>query len=124
MCSGSPPRIRACFLPLAEQQVIRLPVHDLARLQAERPRARPPPASRRLSPAVARLDVIASRVPSGTAVDMTPDVAKVVALAESRDDRQRRLLPDAGGDGTDHDGSCEWALRQAASPSARTRLDR
>jgi hypothetical protein len=71
-------------LALAEQQVIRLAVDHLARLQAKSPRAGTPPAARRFSPALAGLDVVASRVPDRAAVHVLPDVVKVIALAQRR----------------------------------------
>ena len=70
---------------LAEQQVIRLTLDRLAGLEAERLGAGAPPPARRLSAALAGLDVIAGRVLGGTAVDLLPDVVKVVSLAQRRD---------------------------------------
>jgi choline dehydrogenase-like flavoprotein len=46
-------------------------------------------AARRLSPALARLDVIARRILSEAADDLAPDVVKVVSLAQWCDDRQQ-----------------------------------
>ena len=71
-------------LALAEQQVIRLALDHLARLQAKSPRAGTPPAARRFSPALAGLDVIAGRVLDRAAVHLLPDVVKVIALAQRR----------------------------------------
>ena len=82
-------------LALAEQQVVRLALDPLAMLEAERFRARAPPAAGRLSPALAGLDVIAGRVLGRAAVDLPPDVVKVVALAQRRDDRHRLIPPPA-----------------------------
>ena len=72
-------------LALAEQQVIRLALDPLARLEAEGSRARAPPAARWFSPALAGLDVVAGRVLGRAAVDLLPDVVKVIALAQRRD---------------------------------------
>ena len=72
-------------LALAEQQVIRLALDPLARLEAERFRARAPPPAGRFSPALAGLDVVAGRVLGRAAVDLLPDVVKVIALAQRRD---------------------------------------
>ena len=69
---------------LAEQQLIRLTLDHLARLQAKSPRARAPPAARRFSPALAGLDVIAGRVLGRAAVNLLPDVVKVITLAQRR----------------------------------------
>ena len=70
---------------LAEQQVIRLALDRLAGLEAERLRAGAPPAAGRFSPALAGLDVVAGRVLGRAAVDLLPDVVKVIALAQRRD---------------------------------------
>ena len=78
-------------LPLAEQQVIRLPLDHLARLEAEGLRARPPPAAGRLPAALAGLDVIPGRVLRRVAVDLAPDVVQVITLAQGRDNRQTDL---------------------------------
>ena len=72
-------------LALAEQQVIRLALDPLARLEPERFRARAPPAAGRFSPALAGLDVVAGRVLGRAAVNLLPDVVKVIALAQRRD---------------------------------------
>ena len=72
-------------LALAEQQLIRLALDHLARLQAKSPRTGTPPAARRFSPALAGLDVVAGRVLGRTAVNLLPDVVKVVSLAQRRD---------------------------------------
>jgi enoyl-CoA hydratase/carnithine racemase len=69
-------------------QVIRLALDGLARLEAERPGAGAPPASRQLSPGLASLDVVAGRVLGRAAIDLFPDVVKVIALAQHRDNRQ------------------------------------
>jgi len=74
-------------LALAEQQVIRLALDPLARLEAKGPGARAPPASGRLAAAFAGLDVIAGRVFRRAAVDLLPDVVQVVALAQGRHNR-------------------------------------
>ena len=74
-------------LALAEQQVIRLALDPLAGLEAEGFRAGAPPAAGRLSPALAGLDVVAGRVLGRAAVDLLPDVVKVIALAQRRDNR-------------------------------------
>ena len=71
-------------LALAEQQVVRLALDSLAGLEAERLGAGSPPAAGRLSPAFAGLDVIAGRVLGRAAVDLLPDVVKVIALAQRR----------------------------------------
>src|SRR5262249_3312011 len=47
-------------LPLPEQPVIRLALHHLARLEAERLHARAPPPARRLAPVLAGLEVVPS----------------------------------------------------------------
>ena len=74
-------------LALAEQQVVRFALDPLARLETESLRARAPPATGRLSPALARLDVVAGRVLGRAAVDLLPDVLQVVSLAQRRDNR-------------------------------------
>ena len=79
-------------LAFAEQQVIGFALDPLAGLEAEGFGAGAPPAAGRLSPALAGLDVIAGRVLSRAAVDVLPDVVKVVPLAQRRDDRHR-LIP-------------------------------
>ena len=92
--SGFPPVIRVpaelgairC-LALAEQPVIRLALDLLARLESEGFRAGSLPPSRRLSAALARLDVITGRVLGRTAVNLLPDVLQVVALAQRRNNR-------------------------------------
>src|SRR5689334_21065918 len=76
-------------LALAEQQVVRLTLDPLARLEAERFRAGTPPAAGRLSPALAGLDVVAGRVLGRAAVDLLPDVVQVIAFAQSGDNRHR-----------------------------------
>ena len=74
---------------LAEQQVIRFALDPLAGLEAEGLGAGAPPAAGRLSAGLAGLDVVAGRVLGRAAVDVLPDVVKVVALAQGRDNRQR-----------------------------------
>jgi hypothetical protein len=71
-------------LPLAEQQVVRLALDPLAGLQAKSPRTGSPPAARWFSPGLAGLDVVAGRVLSRAAIDLLPDVVKVIALAQRR----------------------------------------
>ena len=84
-----PPQLGAVGgFALAEQQVIGFALDPLAGLQAERLRAGAPPAAGRLPAALAGLDVIAGRVLDRTAVDLPPDVARVIALAQGRDYRQ------------------------------------
>ena len=78
-------------LPLAEQQVIRLPLDHLTRLKAQGLRTRPPPAARRLPAALAGLQVIPGRIPRQVTVDLAPDVVQVIALAQGRDNRQTSL---------------------------------
>jgi hypothetical protein len=70
---------------LAEQKIVRLALDGLAGLKAERPGAGPPPATGWFSPGLAGLDVVAGRVFGGTAVNLLPDVVKVIALAQRRD---------------------------------------
>jgi hypothetical protein len=77
---------------LAEQQVIRAAFDELAVLEAESFRTRAPPTARRLSPALAGLDVIPGRVLGRARVYLLPDVIQVVALAQGRDGRHR-LIP-------------------------------
>ena len=72
-------------LALTEQQVVRLALDPLAGLEAEGSRARAPPATWGLSPALAALDVIAGSVLGRAAVHLLPDVVKVIALAQRRD---------------------------------------
>ena len=89
-------------LALAEQEVVRLALDLLARGEAERLRARAPPAAWRLAALLAWLDVISGRVHCQGRVDLLPHVIQVVALAEGADDCQG-LPPLGGGGGTDHD---------------------
>ena len=89
-------------LALAEQEVVRLALDLLARGEAERLRARAPPAAWRLAALLARLDVVGGRVQRQGRVDLLPHVVQVVALAEGADDSQG-LPPLGGGGGTDHD---------------------
>jgi hypothetical protein len=72
---------------LAEQQIVRLALDDLAGLEAELSGAGAPPAARRLSPALAGLDVITGRVLDRTAIHLLPDVLLVIALTQRRDNR-------------------------------------
>ena len=74
-------------LALAEQQVIGLALDPLAGLEAERFRSWPSPVAGRLSPALAGLDVVTGRVLGRAAVDLLPDVVKVIPLAQRRDNR-------------------------------------
>ena len=74
-------------LALAEQQVVGFALDPLAGLEAEGPGTRAPPAARRLSPALAGLDVIAGRVLGRAAVHLLPDVLKVIPLAQGRHHR-------------------------------------
>ena len=71
-------------LAFAEQQVVRLALDPLARLETEGLRARARPPAGRLSPALAGLDVIAGRVLGRAAVYLLPDVLQVVSLAQRR----------------------------------------
>ena len=80
-------------LALAEQQVVGLALDCLAGLEAEGFRAGAPPAAGRLAAAFAGLDVVAGRVLGRAAVDLLPDVVKVVTLAQRRDDRHRLIPP-------------------------------
>jgi hypothetical protein len=75
-------------LSLAEQQVVRLALDTLAGLEAEGFGAGAPPAAGRFSPTLAGLEVVAGRVLRCAAVDVLPDVVKVVALAQCCDNRQ------------------------------------
>jgi hypothetical protein len=75
-------------LPFAEQQIIRFALDRLAGLEAERFGAGSPPATGWFSPALGGPDVVAGRVLRGTAVDLLPDVVKVIALAQRCDNRQ------------------------------------
>jgi len=54
-----------------------------------------PPAAGRLSAGFAGLDVVAGRVLGRAAVDLLPDVVKVVALGQRCDDRHRLTPPPA-----------------------------
>ena len=115
---GQQPRVEVCGLPavgrrlaqlgavrgfaLPEQQVIRFALDYLARLQAQRFRARAPPPAGWLSPAFAGLDVIPGRILGRAAVHLLPDVVKVIALAQGRDNRHR-LIPRQPDGRTSHD---------------------
>ena len=57
-------------------------------LEAESPGAGAPPAAGRLSAGLAGLDAIPGRVLGRAAVDLLPDVVKVIALAQGCDNRQ------------------------------------
>jgi hypothetical protein len=76
-------------LSLAEEEVVGLAFYEPAWFEAEGLGGGTPPTAGRLSPGLGGLEVVASGILSGTAVDLLPDVVKVVALGESRDDRQR-----------------------------------
>ena len=80
----------------------RVTLDHLARGEAERLRARTPPAARRLTALLARLDVITGRVHRQGRVDLLPHVVQVVALAQ-RADNSQRLPPPRRADGTDHE---------------------
>ena len=75
-------------LPLAEQKVVRFALDDLPRLESQGLGARAPPAAGWLSPGLAGLDVVADRVLGRAAVNVLPDVVKVIALAQGCDNRQ------------------------------------
>jgi hypothetical protein len=87
---------------LAEEEVVGLALDCLAVLQAESLGAWAPPAARRLPAGLAGLDVVAGSVLGRAAVDLLPDVVKVVALTQGRDNRHR-LKHRPRADGTDHD---------------------
>ena len=72
-------------LTLTEQQVIWLALDQLTGLEAERLGAGAPPPAGWLFPAFAGLDVVAGRVLGRAAVNLFPDVVKVIALAQRRD---------------------------------------
>src|SRR6185312_714747 len=74
-------------LALAEQQVIRFALDPLTIVEAQRFGTGAPPASRRFTSALTGLDVIAGRVLGRAAVDLFPDVVKVIALAQRRHNR-------------------------------------
>ena len=78
---------------LAEQQIIRLALDPLAGHEAQRHGAGTPPAAGRLAAALAGLDVVAGRILGRAAVDLLPDVVKVVALAQRRDNGHRLNPP-------------------------------
>ncbi len=80
-------------LSFAEQQLVGFTLDPVAGLKAEGPGAGTPPAAGRLASALAGLDVVAGRVLSRAVVDLLPDVVKVVALAQRRDDRHRLIPP-------------------------------
>jgi hypothetical protein len=70
---------------LAKEQIVRFALDRLAGLEAKGSGARTPPAARRLTAGLAGLDVVAGRVLGRAAVHLLPDVVKVVALAQRRD---------------------------------------
>ena len=70
---------------LAEEQIVRFALDRLAGFEAKGPGARAPPAARRLTAGLAGLDVVAGRVLGRAAVHLLPDVVKVIALAQRRD---------------------------------------
>ena len=72
---------------LTEQQVIRFAFDRLAGLEAECFGAGAPPAAGRLPADLAGLDVVAGRVLGQAAVDLLPDVVKVISVAQRRDNR-------------------------------------
>src|SRR6516165_4640292 len=72
---------------LAKQQVVRFALDRLAMLEAKGPGAGAPPAAGRLPAGLAGLDVVAGCVLGRAAVDLLPDVVKVIALAQGRHDR-------------------------------------
>jgi hypothetical protein len=69
---------------------------ELAAFEAESFRTGAPPPARRLSPALAGLDVIPGRVLDRAAIDLLPDVIQVIALAQSRRNRHQVKHPDSG----------------------------
>src|SRR4249919_1508988 len=73
---------------LAEEQVVGFALDRLAVLETKGPGAGAPPATGWLAAGLAGLDVIAGRVLGRSAVDLLPDVVKVVSLAQRRDNRQ------------------------------------
>jgi hypothetical protein len=64
-------------------------------IEAERLRARSPPAARWLTAALAGLNVIPRGVLGRTAVDLAPDVVQVIPLAQRRRDRHPAYPPPA-----------------------------
>jgi hypothetical protein len=70
---------------LAKEQIVRFALDRLAGLEAKGSGARTPPAARRLTAGLAGLDVVAGRVLGRAAVHLLPDVVKVIALAQRRD---------------------------------------
>src|SRR6184192_3526186 len=68
-------------------RLTRLAFDPLARLESEGLGTWAPPPARRLSSAFAGLDVVAGCVLGRAAVDLLPDVLKVIALAQRRDNR-------------------------------------
>jgi hypothetical protein len=61
------------------------------RTRSRGPSRRDPPAAGWFSPALAGLDVVADRILGRAAVDLLPDVVKVIALAQRRENRQRLI---------------------------------
>jgi hypothetical protein len=107
-----PAQLRAVegLAPL-EQQVVRFPLDDLAGFEAERFRGRAPPAAGRLAAALAGMDVIPGRIPRQGAVDLFPDVVKVITLAQGPNNRQTLCLrtPEA----TELTISIRWCMGDA-----------
>jgi hypothetical protein len=80
--AGRPAELGAVeSLPLAEQQIVRFALDRLTGLEAESLSVGATPAARWFSPGLAGLDVVAGRVLGRAAVDLLPDVVKVIALA-------------------------------------------
>ena len=100
---------------LAEQQVVGFALDRLAGLEAEGLGAGAPPAAGRLAAGFAGLDVVAGRVLGRAAVDLLPDVVKVVALAQRRDDGHRLIPPRPKWQG------CPCSSHGCMGVSARTR---
>jgi hypothetical protein len=73
---------------LSEQQVVRLPLDQLAWMEAEGLRAGAPPSAGWFSARLAGLDVVVGRVLGDVAVDLLPDVVEVVTLAQGGDNCQ------------------------------------
>ena len=76
---------------LAEQQVVRLALDELAGLEAEGLGARAPPAAGRFPASLAGLKVVAGRVLGRAAIDLLPDVIQVIALGQGRHHRHRLI---------------------------------
>ena len=88
-------------LPLTEEKIVRFPLDRLAVSEAERLRARSPPAAGGFTARLRGLHVIARRALYGGLVDLLPDVVQVIALGQGRDYGQG-LPPRHRGDGIDH----------------------